>query len=313
MSTPETPTPKRLKDYSSPNPRGFSNDIVYPNEHTNEVLHSTDVWLVQSVCKFCGLDDDDPIQHIKDFLKIVDTLHTDGATRDTSRLRFFPFTLYEKAQEWYDKLPSESIFTWEQLISKFYEKFFPPGKTSAFRDRILRFRKGKDEPFHKSWIRFKDLIRRVPHHGIELWLLVQIFYDNVSSNDRNGINNSRKGRLANLSAEEGWNRIEEYAQDQDDTWDEPESTVSMSEITSTSSDRLRKIHKRMEYLAGSQLPKQLSNPYLICDYCGGPHEVEECGGETTTEHACLSGGDIYADPSLLPFYQNDDYTLWGIW
>jgi hypothetical protein len=25
----------------------------------------------------------------------------------------------------------------------------------------------------------------------------------------------------------------------------------------------------------------------------------------------LSGGDIYTDPSLLPFYQNDDYTLWG--
>jgi hypothetical protein len=67
----------------------------------------------------------------------------------------------------------------------------------------------------------------------------------------------------------------------------------------------------MEYLAGSQLPKQLSNPYLICDYCGGPYEVEECEEEPTTEHACLSGGDIYADPSLLPFYQNDDYTLWG--
>ena len=121
MSTPATSTPKRLKDYSSPTPRGFSNAIVYPNEHTNEVLHANDVWLVQSMCKFCGLDEEDPIQHIKDFLKIVDTLHTDGATRDTSRLRFFPFTLYEKAQEWYDKLPSESIFTWEQLISKFYE------------------------------------------------------------------------------------------------------------------------------------------------------------------------------------------------
>lgn len=25
----------------------------------------------------------------------------------------------------------------------------------------------------------------------------------------------------------------------------------------------------------------------------------------------MSGHDIYADPSLLPFYQNDDYTLWG--
>lgn len=277
MSTPEIPTPKRLKDYSSPNPHGFSNAIVFPNERTDEVLRANDVWLVQSVCKFRGLHTDDPIQHIRDFLKIVDTFHTDGATRNTSRLRFFPFTLYEKAKEWYDKLPSESIFTWEQLISKFYEKFFPAGKTSVFRDRILHFRKEKDEPIYKSWIRFKDLIRQVPHHGIELWLLVQMFYDNVSPNDQNGINNSRKGKIANLSAEEGWNRIEEYAQDQDDTWDEPDSTMSISEITQKPSDRLRKIHERVLYLAGSRITKQLSNPYLTCDYCGAPHEVEECG------------------------------------
>jgi hypothetical protein len=128
MDTPEIPIPKRLKDYSSPNPLGFSNAIVFPNERTNEVLRANDVWLVQSVCKFRGLRTDDPIQHIRDFLKIVDTLHADGATRNTSRLRFFPFILQEKAKDWYDKLPSESIFTWEQLISKFYEKFFPAGK-----------------------------------------------------------------------------------------------------------------------------------------------------------------------------------------
>ena len=159
MATPEIPTPKRLKDYSSPNPRGFSNAIFFPNECTNEVLRANDVWLVQSVCKFPGLQTDDPIQHIRDFLKIVVTLHADGATRNTSQLWFFPFTLHEKAKDWYNKLPSESIFTWEQLISKFYEKFFPAGRTSAFRDKILRFHKGKDEPICKSWIRFKDLIR----------------------------------------------------------------------------------------------------------------------------------------------------------
>jgi hypothetical protein len=66
-------------------------------------------------------------------------------------------------------------------------------------------------------IRFKDLIRQAPHHGIALWLLIQIFYENVSQNDQNGINNSVKGKIAKLSVEEGWNRIEEYAQDQDDT------------------------------------------------------------------------------------------------
>ena len=313
MEVPEIPIPKCLKDYSSPTPRGFSNAIVFPNEHTNGVLRATDIWLVQSVCKFHGLKAEDPIQHIKDFLKIVDTLHTDGATRDTSRLRFFPFTLHERAGDWYNQLPSESIFTWEQLISKFYEKFFPIGRTSTLRDEIFRFHVGPAEPIHESWIRFKDLIRQVPHHGIELWLLVQIFYDSVPKSDQFGINNSVKGKIAKLSAEEGWDRIEEYANDQDDTWDEPDSIMSVSKIMKEPpfASRLSRLNDQVSYLDKSQPTKRLSNPYLICDQCGGPHEVEECGDDTTTEQACLSSHDIFDDPSLLTFYQNNDFTPWG--
>jgi hypothetical protein len=129
----------------------------------------------------------------------VDTIHAYRATQDTSRLRFFPFSFQVKAKEWYDKLPSESIFTWEQLISKFYENIFPSGRTSAIRDKILRFCIGQNKPIHKSWIRFKDLIRQAPHHGIELWLLVQVFYEIVSPNDQHRINNSVKGKIAKLS------------------------------------------------------------------------------------------------------------------
>ena len=39
--------------------------------------------------------------------------------------------------------------------------------------------------------------------------------------------------------------------------------------------------------------------------------MEECGIETTTEQACLSSHDIFDDPSLLTFYQNNDFTSWG--
>ena len=41
----ETPPPKCLKDYSSPTPRGFSNAIIFPNEHTNGVFHANNVLL----------------------------------------------------------------------------------------------------------------------------------------------------------------------------------------------------------------------------------------------------------------------------
>ncbi|GJT08961.1 hypothetical protein Tco_0843423 [Tanacetum coccineum] len=44
--------------------------------------------------------------------------------------------------------------------------------------------------FLRSWTRFKDLLQKVPHHGIDLWLQVQIFYDHVTPVTRRTINQS---------------------------------------------------------------------------------------------------------------------------
>ncbi|GJV09442.1 hypothetical protein Tco_1347098 [Tanacetum coccineum] len=55
----------------------------------------------------------------------------------------------------------------------------------------------------------------------------------------------------------------------------------------------------------------MKNSYLICDYCGGSHEADECKQTNLAEQVCLSGGDIYDDPSLPRFYQNDDTPPWG--
>ncbi|GJR78123.1 hypothetical protein Tco_0148908 [Tanacetum coccineum] len=41
------------------------------------------------------------------------------------------------------------------------------------------------------------------------------------------------------------------------------------------------------------------------------HEVDECDQNKPPEQVCLSRGDIYDDPSLLRFYQNDDIPPWG--
>ncbi|GJY43940.1 zinc finger, CCHC-type, retrotransposon gag domain protein [Tanacetum coccineum] len=36
------------------------------------------------------------------------------------------------------------------------------------------------ESLYDAWNRFKDLLQKVPHHGLDLWLQVQIFYDHVN-------------------------------------------------------------------------------------------------------------------------------------
>ncbi|GJW97481.1 DNA-directed DNA polymerase [Tanacetum coccineum] len=69
--------------------------------------------------------------------------------------------------------------------------------------------------------------------------------------------------------------------------------------------------KRISYLETPARKVGLKNPYLICDYCGGSYEAEECSQNNPAEQVCLSGGDIYDDPSLLRFYQNDNILPWG--
>ncbi|GKC71537.1 hypothetical protein Tco_1117420, partial [Tanacetum coccineum] len=36
------------------------------------------------------------------------------------------------------------------------------------------------ESLSGAWTHFKDLLQKVPHHGIDLWLQVEIFYDHVN-------------------------------------------------------------------------------------------------------------------------------------
>ncbi|GJY65146.1 hypothetical protein Tco_0466606, partial [Tanacetum coccineum] len=43
----------------------------------------------------------------------------------------------------------------------------------------------------------------------------------------------------------------------------------------------------------------------------GSHKAEECSQNSPAEQVCFSGGDIYEDPSLLRFYQNEDIPPCG--
>ncbi|GKA76797.1 reverse transcriptase domain-containing protein [Tanacetum coccineum] len=51
------------------------------------------------------------------------------------------------------------ITTWDDLVSKSINKFFPPSKTTNLRNEISNFEQRFDEPFHERWDRFKDLLR----------------------------------------------------------------------------------------------------------------------------------------------------------
>ena len=93
----QPPRPRTLGEYSRPSHLGYRNTIELTQGANVSPLRSDTIRLVQSGCAFHGLRSEDPNQHLKDFLKIVDSKDLDVATRETTRLRLFQFSLRDQS------------------------------------------------------------------------------------------------------------------------------------------------------------------------------------------------------------------------
>ncbi|GKA44778.1 reverse transcriptase domain-containing protein [Tanacetum coccineum] len=65
-----------------------------------------------------------------------------------------------EARDWLDKEPPRSILTWDDLVSKFINQYFPPSKTTYYRNEIITFYQKPNEAFNEAWERFKGLLRQ---------------------------------------------------------------------------------------------------------------------------------------------------------
>ncbi|GKF82665.1 zinc finger, CCHC-type containing protein [Tanacetum coccineum] len=149
---------RTLGDYSKPSHEGYKNTIELPVGNNMVPLRSDIIRLVQNGCSFHGLRSEDPNQHLKDFLKLVDSLDLDGENRERTRLRLFQFFLRDQASNWLERLLAGSITTWEDLTTHFLAQFFPPGRIAKLCNDILMFQQHHGECLSEAWTCFKDLL-----------------------------------------------------------------------------------------------------------------------------------------------------------
>ncbi|GJT83124.1 hypothetical protein Tco_0585193 [Tanacetum coccineum] len=102
---------RTLGDYSKPSHEGYKNTIELPIGNNVVPLRFDTIRLVQNGCSFYRLLSEDPNQHIKDFLKLVDSLDLDDENKERMRLHLFQFSLREHASNWLECLPAGSITT----------------------------------------------------------------------------------------------------------------------------------------------------------------------------------------------------------
>nr|GEV13774.1 retrovirus-related Pol polyprotein from transposon TNT 1-94 [Tanacetum cinerariifolium] len=74
-------------------------------------------------------------------------------------------------------------------------------RTTILYNDILIFQQHQGESLSKAWTRFKNLLQKVPRHGIDLWLHAQIFYDHIDQTLKRTMDYAAEGRLKKMSAE----------------------------------------------------------------------------------------------------------------
>nr|GEU94867.1 putative reverse transcriptase domain-containing protein [Tanacetum cinerariifolium] len=94
-----------------------------------------------------------PTKGITSILKFKDV------PNDVIKLRMFPYSLEGATKVWYNKEPPNSILTWDDLVNKFVNQFFPPSKTTHLKIEISRLTQRFEETFGEAWERFKEMIR----------------------------------------------------------------------------------------------------------------------------------------------------------
>nr|GFA43512.1 reverse transcriptase domain-containing protein [Tanacetum cinerariifolium] len=139
---------------------GYEDAIVVPQINANNFeLKQTLINLVQ-LNQFTGRQD--PHNHLRFFNKVTSTFRHSEVPNTTIQLLLFPFSLEGEARIWLDKEPPRSILTWEDLVSKFINQFFPPSKTTYLRNEITNFLQKPNETFNEAWEHFKDLLHQCP-------------------------------------------------------------------------------------------------------------------------------------------------------
>nr|GEZ77326.1 hypothetical protein [Tanacetum cinerariifolium] len=200
---------------------------------------------------------------------------------DAIKLMLFPYSLEDRARIWYEKEPPNSILTWEDLVNKFVNQFFPPSKSTHLKNEISRFTQRFDETFSKAWDRFKEFLRACPHHGFLELTQIDTFYNGLTEQDQDSLNAASGGNLLNKTTREALQIIENkskvrYSRSRSNI---ARVNTNSRDVVSKTDDRIDKLVDQISNLVDI-VNKQVVAPAKavekVCVTCGGAHAYYEC-------------------------------------
>ncbi|GKA09602.1 reverse transcriptase domain-containing protein [Tanacetum coccineum] len=298
---------------------GYGDAIVIPPILAENFEIIVGLLSLVTLSQFHGFKRDDPHSHIHWFNKITSTLKYKNVPHDAIKLMLFPFSLEGAARIWLEKEPPRSIHTWEDLVSKFVNYFFPPSKTTNLKNDITNFQQRFDETFSEAWDRFKDLLCKCPHHGFSELPQIDTFYNVLTQSDQDSLNAVVGGNLLNRTPRDALTIIESKSKvhsSRNKPIVSKVSTTTSSPSPSPDVTALTEIVKELVLMNKDTQQATVKAIEETCVTCGGPHPYYEClaaGGNTFDACAALGtynhGGNGYRLQGIIMLATKWDHPM----
>nr|GEU80176.1 reverse transcriptase domain-containing protein [Tanacetum cinerariifolium] len=214
---------------------------------------------VQNSCQFHGLSGDDANKHLEKFLHVTQSIKVNGVTDDALRLYLFPYSLTHHATAWFNRLPRNSINTFEQMAKMFLGKILSTFHDTIYNGLTLRHRDTINAAAGGTFMKRRpeecyDLIENMTTHNNDWDTSAQ------HSESSSSITSSSDQEIIALKAE------------------------------------LAKINKYLMKVL--QINQQVKAVTPSCETCGGPHSYNDCPatvGQTQNVYAAgaYQGGNSY--------------------
>ncbi|GJZ70516.1 reverse transcriptase domain-containing protein, partial [Tanacetum coccineum] len=193
-------------------------------------------------------------------------------------------------RRWFEIEPPHSILTWEDLVSKFINEFFPPSRTTNLQNEISNFQQKFDESFHEAWDRYKDLLRACPRHGFTELHQLDTFYNALNPADQDSLNSAAGGNLLERSTQDVLTIIKNKSKVRNSQNKSIVSQVKSSDGNSSSSDIAKLTHAVnqqtsvvttamtaiLKQFQATPPPTAIKAVEEICITYGGPHPYYQC-------------------------------------
>nr|GEY90387.1 hypothetical protein [Tanacetum cinerariifolium] len=259
---------RTMKELLQAPTEGYREAIVIPKINADHFEIKTNLLQLVQANPYHSFERENSHTHINNFKRITSTLKFMDVPNDVIRLMMFPCSLEGAARVWYDKEPPNSILTWEDLVNKFVNQFFPPSKTTHLKNEISQFTQRFEETFGEAWEQFKEMLRACPHHGFMELAQIDTFYNGLNDNDQDSLNAAAGGNLLSKTTIEALSIIENKSKVR-----YSRNKLNVSRMNTTSRENAIKAVEES------------------CVTCGGPHAHYNCDATNRNQlSVCVAMG-----------------------